>query len=335
MRGVMDPKDAINLQLITLVADNPALPVERTDSTPIFPDKKLLFRWGDNPTTKGVFKVGQKTLSMLPVLQRQKARETIPLDYEHNTVPGTPAYEESKDPRDVAGHLTLSVVEGEGIYAHLKNITPSGRENIPNFSDLSPAISYDKDGEIIFISSVALTQAGSVFDLELLNVPLEGIKPDNTQEKTTMDYRAQLIALLKLSDEASDEDIQTALDQVNKIEKEELAEEGKEKDKDKTETLSHAIAAIGKRLDKSDRSALLDRAHREGKVLPLSDAQIEELPITVLSEMVDKLPETVPLSERTPHVAPHRVDASHQSSINDEVRKGLGISQEMWDSHNK
>lgn len=353
----MNGKDSIDLQLVTLIADNPALPAERNEETPIFPARKLIFKWGDNPTSKGTFRVGHKTLSTLPILQRKYARETIPLDYEHNTVPGTDAYRESAHPREVAGHLTLSVVENEGIYVNLKSITPSGKKNIRNYSDLSPAISFDKNGEILFVSSVALTQAGSVFDLELLSVPMEGIKTDDDQkkEKAAMDYRAKLIALLNLEDTASDEAIQQAYEGVEKIKKEDLSEEerkkkealseeerkkkealsGDKEEKDKTETLSHDVAAIRARLDKRDRDALIDRAHREGKVLPLSDAQIEHLPITVLSEMVENLPETVPLSQRTPGVTPHRVDASQQSATDEVVRTRLGVSKETWDKHVK
>jgi len=50
---------------------------------------------------------------------------------------------------------------------------------------------------------------------------------------------------------------------------------------------------------KSERQLILDRAGREGKVIPLSAEQIAAMDLTILSTLCEKLPATVPVNQRT------------------------------------
>lgn len=72
-------------------------------------------------------------------------------------------------------------------------------------------------------------------------------------------------------------------------------------------TLSATVCALQTELGalkaeavRRDREALCAQAAREGKVIPLSAEQIAATDLTVLRDMVGKLPVTVPLDRRTP-----------------------------------
>jgi hypothetical protein len=63
--------------------------------------------------------------------------------------------------------------------------------------------------------------------------------------------------------------------------------------------LEGEIKAFSTEKVQSERGAIRERAAREGKVIPLSADQIETMDLTVLSTLVDKLPATVPVEQRT------------------------------------
>ena len=86
----------------------------------------------------------------------------VALDYEHNTWPGSLAYKESQEPREVAAFMTIEVLEGKGVFANMDRWTPSGIAKAHNYCDLSATPMLDDEGDVIGILSVALTRAGSV-----------------------------------------------------------------------------------------------------------------------------------------------------------------------------
>ena len=61
----------------------------------------------------------------------------IALDYEHNTWPGSKAYQETREPREVTAFLTVEAVEGQGVFVNVDRWTPSGLRHAGNFCDLS------------------------------------------------------------------------------------------------------------------------------------------------------------------------------------------------------
>ena len=133
------------------------------------PSRIKIFNWGVNKTLKGDVIVNDKTAKVLTANQKAIGRDTIVLDFEHNTVPKTPEYERTKEPRPVAGHCVAEVVMGDGVYLSMTDWTAYGQSDAKNFKDLSPAPYVDDDGVLIGLHSVALTQTGAVFDLTFLN----------------------------------------------------------------------------------------------------------------------------------------------------------------------
>lgn len=133
------------------------------------PKRIKIFTWGVNKTLKGEVIVNHKTAEVFNANQKALGRDVIALDYEHNTVPETPEFERTKEPRLVAAHLVPEIVVGDGVYLSVQDWTPSGQEYAKNYKDLSPAPYLDDEGVLIGLHSVALTQTGAVFDLTFLN----------------------------------------------------------------------------------------------------------------------------------------------------------------------
>jgi hypothetical protein len=65
-------------------------------------------------------------------------------------------------------------------------------------------------------------------------------------------------------------------------------------------TLKDDLAAVTGEVGAMRRQAVCAQAAREGKVIPLSAEQINATDVKVLTEMVGKLPVTVPVDRRTP-----------------------------------
>ena len=207
------------------------------------PKRIKILNWGDNPNCHG------KRVNVGPLFAKCLAAATYPyrkvaLDFEHNTFPGTPAYNESSEPRPVAGFGTVEVVEGKGVYLTMSAWTPEGERNAVNFADVSAGAVTDKDGNVVAVASVALCRAGAVDGMDFVEAPLSGgvssalsgiinskveklnveklkgsnnlstVQPFNSstsKKGQAMDFKALLIKSLGLGDDATDEAIQAAL----------------------------------------------------------------------------------------------------------------------------
>ncbi len=131
------------------------------------PTRIKIFNWGDNPSTKGNFKVGERSLERLAARQRSFGYERVALDYNHCSVPGSPEHEQlfqAGQPPIIFGYGRPHLVKDDGLYLEDMEWTPLGAEKARNFEDLSPAASAEC-GEIDFIHSVALTTNGCLHDV--------------------------------------------------------------------------------------------------------------------------------------------------------------------------
>ncbi|MBM3852452.1 MAG: hypothetical protein FJ399_04775 [Verrucomicrobia bacterium] len=307
------------------------------------PARLVLAKWGLNESVNGNFTVNATSRKFLPVLQRLLGRDTIPLDFEHNTIPGTEAYKAEKEPRNVAAHAALSVVEGEGIVAHDIQWTPHGEKSVREglHPDLSPTIKTTDLGEVVFVHSAALCRAGAAMDLKLFSAA-DLLSPEQlrlfsatlgqlsthppTQPPVHMDYKKLLIILLGLAPNASDADIEAACRDYNE-------NMGALKTHAATlKGLQDSLAALATRLEKSDREALVREALAAGKLIP-HGAEIDKLPIEAFRAVLDSLPAgIVPLAQRTPeglktHVA-SLTSGSGSSAADAEVARQMGNSDE-------
>jgi hypothetical protein len=134
---------------------------------PALPSRLKVFNWGENQSTKGTYRAGNKTAYALTDSQAAQGFERVAIDFDHCTVKGSPANKallSAGHPPLVFGYGRVNPVVGDGIYLEDIEWTPLGVQHARNFSDLSPAL-LDDNGEVIFIHSVALTPNGAIHDL--------------------------------------------------------------------------------------------------------------------------------------------------------------------------
>jgi hypothetical protein len=139
------------------------------------PQRLKFFAWGDNKSTDGTFRAGEKTLAELPANQKKLGFERVAIDFNHCSVPGTDTYKDLLkvgQPPLIFGYGRVEAVPDDGIYLEDIIWTPLGVQHARNFEDLSPAI-QDDDGEVMLVHSVALTPNGKVEGLEFFNASLK------------------------------------------------------------------------------------------------------------------------------------------------------------------
>ena len=268
------------------------------------PTRIKILSWGDNVSQKGLIKVGVKTVAAVAKQIKDRFHDLIALDYEHNTVPGTEAFKRAKDPSKVAAYGTPEVVEGDGLYVTNLKYTPSGEEHAKEYHDLSPAVHLDKNGEVIFVHSAALVRQGAVPDLSFYNTET------NTGD-SEMDYKAILLTLLGLPEDATEEAVTAAVEQFTSAKKEVeastvVASAETETTGDlttltaETAELKESVTALTASHEALLRENVVLSAAAQGKVIPLNAEEIAKTDVTTLKSMVEKITATVPLGQKTP-----------------------------------
>ena len=139
------------------------------------PTRLKLLSWGKNRLNTGEdVEVNEVSAKVFANNQRTMGRETVPIDYEHSTVPGTPAFERSKASDPVAGNGRPVVIPGEGLFIEGVETSPDGLKNAANFKDLSPAPLVE-NGVVVGMHSLALTHAGAVEGLTLSDAAIQAL----------------------------------------------------------------------------------------------------------------------------------------------------------------
>ncbi len=128
------------------------------------PTRVRLLGWGRNESTNGSVIVDDLTAKVFSANQRIIGRERVPVDFEHNTVPGTPEYERSFEPRPVAGHSTLVCIPREGIFAEAITYTADGERSAINYPAVSVA-PFVIDNRVMAAHSWALTHTGAAYGM--------------------------------------------------------------------------------------------------------------------------------------------------------------------------
>ena len=278
------------------VALSLALPFRRGAAAAGLPQRVKILGWGENigRTTGARILVDDKVAQTLSSNQELVAIERVPMDYEHQSHKDHPNY--LPDPRLSPGAGTIEVVPGEGVFLSAIEYTSNGATHAESYQDVSAVVHLDGEGRPLWISSVALTQTGDVSGMEfseavaVLSARTDLSKPPPNME-TTDPFRPLLLKFLKLSDDATDEEIIAAAEKANSTTPEtETMETPAE-----TAALSARLDALEATLANTERAALIDRATREGKVIPLSAEHANATPVAVLAAMIEQLPVTVPL----------------------------------------
>ena len=77
------------------------------------PSRLKLFDWGVNKTNQGDFIVDEGTLKVFAANQDALARTTVQVDFNHNTVEGTPAYLAAAGSPEIGGYGVPVVISGK------------------------------------------------------------------------------------------------------------------------------------------------------------------------------------------------------------------------------
>lgn len=316
------------------------------------PRRIKVLNWGDNPNCHG------RRVNVGELFVKCLSAETYPyrkvaLDFEHNTFPGTPAYNESQEPRPVAGFGTIEAVPGDGVYITMSSWTPEGEKMAVNFADVSAGAVTDKEGNLVAVASVALCRAGAVDGMDFVEAPLSGdvssalsgiinqgagLKPAAPISKgqSAMDYKALLLKSLGLGEDATDEAIQAALDKA--AEKKPTQEEKKaEFDAAVKAAVAEAVkpieekmAALSAAAVAHEKADLIAEAAREGKVVALSADALAKISVEDLKSTIAKTAVTVPLSAKTPT---NLKEPNANGEVSDELRKialNCGVSPDIF-----
>ena len=351
------------VQLIPLRISNGAFQLKGS------PKRLKLLNWGVNDTVYGPVIVNETTARLLPMNQKSAGFDTVALDYEHNTVPGTPEFERTKEPREIAANGVPLVVPGEGLFLDQLGYTPSGERNHLNYIDLSPTPKLTPAREVCFLHSVALCRQGAVEDLHYFSVAMEGmdqadIQTQTEEEKVLMDKIMTLLRkALGLKPDATDDEVCGAVQSLSALGPRIVALEGAVqplvaltaadgkltvlsvgldglKGKIGDLDIKSQITTFSSELDDVRRDLICYQAHVEGKVIQLTADQRKALPLDTLKSMVEKITPTVPLTAVTPlNVQPHlvngkTVDAASAAKIRavaDRLMREQGITfQQAW-----
>ena len=295
------------------------------------PTRVKFLSWGENPNAHGRrVHLGRKALEALGAPTYPYRR--VALDYEHNTLPGTPAYKAGQEPRTVAGFGVVEIVEGEGAFLSIDRYTPDGEQNAPNYCDLSAGAYLDEGGEVVAIHSVALCRNGAVEGMDFTQVALSVEMPEAPCKKVEehMDIK-KMAALLGLPETATEAEIETAVKAL-KAAKPEPGKKGDKPEPDKkgekpeglnadgTSTGGQPAAldydAITNELDKRQQ---VRAATAAGKDVKLSPAALSAMTPAEVGTYIAGLAVTVPVKPKTPdHIPPTQTDPQNPVALSAE-----------------
>lgn len=128
------------------------------------PTRLKILNWGRNESTEGAVLLDELSASLFVSNQSQIGRTRCPLDFEHNTVPGTEEYNRTQEPRKIAAFGAPKIIPGDGLYLETLDWKVTA-ETAKNFEDLSAAPMLDANHRVIALHSAALTKAGAVYNL--------------------------------------------------------------------------------------------------------------------------------------------------------------------------
>jgi hypothetical protein len=172
------------------------------------PQRLKFFAWGENKSTDGNFRAGDKTSAELAANQKRLGFERVAIDFNHCSVPGTDTYKDLLkvgQPPLIFGYGRVEAVPHDGIYLEDIIWTPLGVQHARNFEDLSPAI-QDDEGEVTLVHSVALTPNGKVEGLEFFAASVAAQadasgRPALNEKSLTLLSVAQILGLPEKTEE--------------------------------------------------------------------------------------------------------------------------------------
>lgn len=344
------------LELIALRANAPQFDAAKGEAG--LPPRILVLAWGEHDTTKGKVICDDTTMKQLTAYNAAQNWDRIALDFEHNSVPGSPTY--AGEPVKIAGYGTLQLVAGEGIYLRMTSWTADGKTFAAggHYGDLSPVVKVNERNEVIGLHSVALCRHGATPGLVFLSAagavqtPATANRAQRTANSNKSMSPEELIKALAealgLAVDAAPADILAAF--KSKLEAGTESEKqlsALKTDHEKLKTLSATAAATGsdelktltatlkeqgetlkqlstQMLD-SQRGEIIANAVREGKQVP---SVAKTLGLDDLKKLCAELPVTVPMDKRTVEGVLPLSAAAHDTAEQKAVSDMTGVSAE-------
>lgn len=279
------------------------------------PSVLTLLQWGSNKTDQGTFLVNERTAACIAQQVAAGTYERVLIDFEHNSVKGHPNYQPPPRHHAGVGDVACSADRGLG----LANVgwTPSGQTHGKDYPDLSPVLSYDaRTMEVVGLNSVALVPNGGVIDLSFFNAHAPEA---NQKEETTMDPKLQelvnAVAALSASIDALKTDVATL----------KTGQAALSATPPGLTELKTQFAAFDAKVIAAERTAILEGAAREGKVVALQADALAKLSPDDLRAHVKALPVTVPLQAKTPDTDKGGQGTAVLSAVQKTIAAQLGI----------
>ena len=264
----------------TVIACLAAVPANLDASS--LPGSLTLLRWGENETAQGVFIVNERTARAIRAQVAGGIRDRVILDYEHSSEPFHPRYQPPPRKHAAAGRPACSPELGLALEA--LSWTPSGKEYAPEYPDLSPAVDFDRaTREVTGLRSAALCKQGAAVNGVAFFSAEEAANTNevNPMDEETMKKLEARVAALETKLAALEPKASQALS----------ASEG----------LRDQFAALSAEAVKARKSAVIDQAKREGKIVQLNESAVAALSVEDLTAHVAALkPGKVPLKALTP-----------------------------------
>lgn len=340
----------LNRQIVAFSAE----PFAKIEAGTPLPTRLRICPWGTSETGKGTIICNATTAGLLMHNQEATKRTRIALDFQHNSVEGSKTY--TGEPLKVAAYGDIEVVPGDGIYLSALEWTPEGREHAENghYPDISPAIKLNDQREIIWVHSAGLVRQGEIDGLELfdagdtlsavLNMGLQTGLMSWTGTRELLNMFMGLVGV-EIPDSATfDEMKELAGKGAKKLEAAMETPEAKaaaaaiDNPPDDTTTTMNAterqlLTDLQKRLDKSEKKSIEDKAVAAGKVIPLSAADIDGLSVEQFAAICDKLPAG---QVRTESRGDGKVSGTVVTfgAADREVMQRLGLTEEQWKKAN-
>ncbi len=318
------------------------------------PMRLKIAKWGTDTTQKGKVTCNATTAAVLIRNQDATKRRRVALDFQHNTVEGSPTY--GGEPAKVAAFGDVEMVPGDGVYLSAIEWTPEGKDAAlgGHYPDVSPAVKLNEQGEIIWVHSAGLVRQGEIDGLTLFSAADEigsliaQCTTDDPQT-TDMDIKATRdllnlfcgMAGVSIPETATIEEMQgLAKTGAAKLQAAIGTQQGKAA-ADEVTTLAASVkdlqtelAGLRKEQTAAKKAAIIAVASAAGKIIPFDAAQIEGMSVEVFSAIVDKLPAgQVPVEA----IGGGKVTGGVVtfSAADREVMKSLGLTEEQWKKANQ
>ena len=305
------------------------------------PTSLIVLRSGANLSNQGTFTINEATSANFSRIMRERGRDRVTIDFEHNTLAGSPAYKESTEPRPVAGR-GIPVLTPLGV--EIKDIewTTEGRKMAEHYGDISPAPWHTEDGSVIGLHSVGLVRNGAIYDLTFCSADA-GINT-NPEEQEMKTLLAALSAAKLIPENGTESDVVALITGLNTklataeaalavlggvtaLSADQVKAIAVEVAKMEVTALTAEVTGLKADSIKVQKSHLIELAKFEGKVAGLTADVVESLTIDQLKDQIAKIKPTVPLAQVTKPTGLGAGDggSSAPTEVQSEVARACGL----------